>query len=124
MAWTSVRYLTSCSLRESAAMRRAYPLFRGGRFLLRQARKRGVVVVHVRRRAHRLVLLLRRAVLRGRRVLRDVRVVGRDRGLAHVGCLPTLARRRTASGARTTDTITRRLCTATMKVMFPPPLKA
>ena len=76
----------------------------GGRLVLRQAGQRRVLGVQLGGRAQRLVVGLGRAVLGGRRLVGDVRVLGRDRRLAHAGCLPARTSRRTASGAsRTID---------------------
>ncbi len=88
------------------------------RLLLGDSGQRRVLGIEVGRNAERLVLELRLAVLGGRRLLRDVRVLGRDRGLAHSVCLPGLASRRTASGASSTATSSRSNWTARMKVVF------
>src|SRR4051794_15412079 len=62
------------------------------RLVLGQAGKRRVVLVQVRGRAERLVVDLRLAVAGGRRLGRDVRVLGRDRRLALHHASPTRSR--------------------------------
>src|SRR4051812_2395995 len=84
MAWTSVRYST----REGMLSR--YPIGSVGlwRLVLRQPGERGVVGLEVRRWTQRLVVELRVAGVGRRRLVGDVGVLGRDRGLAHALDLP------------------------------------
>jgi len=84
------------------------------------AGQRRVLGVEVGRWAQRLIVGLGLAVLGGRWRVGDVRVVGRDRGLAHPWGLPARAMRRTASGASRTATSSRRTWTARMNVVFAP----
>ncbi len=57
-------------------------LLRGRRLLLGKAGQRRVLLRHVRRRPERLIRDFGRRVLAGGRVLRDLRIVGRDVGHA------------------------------------------
>src|SRR3954447_144029 len=105
MAWTSVRYLTSCSDMSVGL----------GRLVLRQAGQRRVVLVEVGGRAQGLVVGLGRAVFGGRRVLGNVGVLRRDRRL-HAHWRTRI--RRTASGASRTATSRRTVWTPRMNVVL------